>query len=152
MQSLEFVPLPVPLSPKVLRAFRADAGSNEDDEAALAGAHRPGSRIQWVTARAGQKTVAIARLELAPPQFAFVSELIVLGAWRRRGVGDRFMRDIEAYCVGQGIPRILLRPLGASRGFYARLCFVDDPLVPGFLRKDLPVLRRRFQGTMTSTR
>jgi GNAT superfamily N-acetyltransferase len=148
-----FVPLAAPLAPKVLAAFRKDAGWTGSDRDALRGAAGPGGRVQWVTVQVGQKTVAVARLELAPPQFCMVSDLIVLASHRGRGIGAWCMGQIERYCIAQGIPRVLLQAEAASRGFYEKLDFVDDPRVAGFLKKELNALRRRQAfGTTTSSR
>lgn len=141
--ALAFLPLATPQAARVLQAFRKDAGWTGNTDAALADALRPGSRVQWVSVRAGQKTVALARMELAPPQFCFVSDLIVLSGWRGRGVGEWFMRRIEGHCLEQGIARVVLQALAPSRGFYEKLDFVDDPLAAGFLKKELNPLQRR---------
>lgn len=141
--SLSFRPLSAPLSGKVLLAFRKDAGWSNRDTSGLNGAGRPGAQVQWVTVEAGKRRVAIARLELAPPQFCYVSDLIVLNEHRGRGVGGWFMKQIEQHCTGFGIPRVLLQPLEENRGFYEKLDFVADPFVAGFLKKDIGPVRRR---------
>jgi GNAT superfamily N-acetyltransferase len=136
----------LPLAPaqvsSVLKTFRKDAGWTAENDDALAGALRPGSRVQWMTVRAGQKTVALVRLEMAPPQFCAVSDLIVLSGYRGRGVGAWFMAQIERLCLAQGIRRVVLQAAPPSRAFYDKLRFVEDPLVPGFLKKELMPLRR----------
>jgi GNAT superfamily N-acetyltransferase len=142
--SLVFRPLTAPLPEKVLLAFRKDAGWTNRDTSALDGARQPGSLVQWVTVESGKRRVGIARLELAPPQFCFVSDLIVLNGHRGRGVGEWFMKQIEQHCLGLGIPRVLLQPLGDNRGFYDKLDFVDDPLLAGFLKKEIRPLQRRI--------
>jgi GNAT superfamily N-acetyltransferase len=142
--ALAFLPLDGPQVAKLLQVFRQDAGWTAGNDDALAGALRPGSSVRWMTVRAGQKTVALARLELAPPQFCVVSDLIVLSDYRKRGIGAWFMEQIEQHCREQGITRVVLQSLGTSRAFYDRLAFVDDPLVPGFLKKELRPLRRAF--------
>jgi GNAT superfamily N-acetyltransferase len=142
--SLSFRPLSGPPSEKVLLAFRQDAGWSSHNNADMAKAAQPGGIVQWVTAEFGKKRVAIARLELAPPQFCYVSELIVLSAHRGCGVGEWFMKQIEQHCLGMGVPRLVLRPLGGNRRFYEKLNFVDDPLVAGFLKKEIMPLRRRM--------
>ena len=140
--SLQFLPLPGPLDKKTLLAFRKDAGWEEKSDEALGGALGPQARVQWVTVKSKGKTVAIARLELAPPQFCHVSDLIVLGVQRGRGVGEWFMGQIERHCLGLGIPRVLLQPQGNSTGFYRKLHFLPDPLAVGFLKKEISPLRR----------
>jgi hypothetical protein len=52
------------------------------------------------------------------------------------------MAEIERHCAGLGIPRVLLQPNPDSRGFYEKLRFVADPLVPGFMKKGIGPLRR----------
>jgi GNAT superfamily N-acetyltransferase len=140
--SLAFRALSAPLSDKVLLAFRKDAGWSNRDTSALGGAGQPGGRAKWVTVESGKKRVAIARLELAPPQFCFVSDLIVLREHRGRGIGEWFMKQIERHCLEQGIPRVLLQPMADNRAFYEKLDFVPDPLAAGFLKKEISAGRR----------
>jgi GNAT superfamily N-acetyltransferase len=142
--SLSFRPLSAPLPDKVLLAFRKDAGWSNRDTAAIHDAGQPGSLVRWVTVEFGKKRVAIARLELAPPQFCFVSDLIVLRACRGRGVGEWFMKQIEQHCLDMGIPRVLLQPMADNRAFYEKLDFVADPLVAGFLKKEIRPRQRRM--------
>lgn len=140
--SIVFQLLPGPIPPKTLLAFRKDAGWSNDELAEKS--FHPASRVQWVTVQTGSRTIGIARLELAPPQFCFVSDLIVSSKHRGRGLGVWFMQQIERHCLAQGIPRVLLQPTQASQGFYEKLSFVSDPLVAGFLKKDINPLRRRL--------
>ena len=142
--SLTFRPLSAPLPDKVLLAFRKDAGWSNRDTSASATAGGMGGLVQWVTVESGKKRVAIARLELAPPQFCFVSDLIVLNAHRGRGIGEWLMKQIERHCTGLGIPRVLLQPMEDNRAFYEKLDFVADPLAAGFLKKDIRPQQRRI--------
>jgi GNAT superfamily N-acetyltransferase len=142
--SFTFRPLSAPLSDKVLLAFRQDAGWSNRDTTGIMDPSQPGGLVQWVTVESGKKRVAIARLELAPPQFCFVSDLIVLRAHRGRGIGEWFMKQIEHHCLAQGIPRVLLQPMADNRGFYEKLDFVADPLVAGFLKKEIRPRQRRM--------
>ena len=135
--------LPALPSPKLLREFRKDAGWDQDTDA-LRGGLMPGSEVKWATVQSGKKTVGIARLELARPQFCYVSELMVLKAWRGRGIGEWFMKQIELHCFETGIPRVLLQPKEEARAFYEKLDFVADPMVAGFLKKDIAPQRRRM--------
>lgn len=139
--SVAFRLLPGPIPPKTLRAFRKDAGWADTDVAPQA--FHPASRVQWATIQTGSRTIGIARLELAPPQFCYLSDLIVLSGHRGRGLGGWFMAQIERHCADQGIPRVLLQPTGASQGFYEKLRFVSDPRVAGFLKKEIGPPRRR---------
>jgi len=140
--SLAFRPLSAPLPDKVLLAFRKDAGWSNRETSRLGQAGRPGSVVQWVTVEAGKRRIGIARLELAAPQLCYVSDLIVLASHRGRGVGEWFMKQIEQYCLGFGIPRVLLQPLDDNRGFYRKLNFIEDPLAAGFLKKEIMPQRR----------
>jgi GNAT superfamily N-acetyltransferase len=140
--SLSFRPLSEPLPEKVLLAFRKDAGWSNRDTARRDQAGRPGSVVQWVTVEAGKRRVGIARLELAPPHFCYVSDFIVLGSHRGCGVGAWFMKQIEQHCLGCGIPRLLLQPMEHNRDFYKKLNYIDDPLVAGFLKKEIQPQRR----------
>jgi GNAT superfamily N-acetyltransferase len=143
--SLVFRPLPAPPSDKTLRAFRKDAGwpANEGESA---GGKQAQGKVQWVTVDSGKKMIGIARLELAPPQFCYVSDLIVSSAYRGKGVGDWFMKNIERYCVQFGIPRMLLQPREGTNGFYEKMQFVADPYVGNFLKKELNPFQRKMLG------
>ncbi|WP_426174992.1 GNAT family N-acetyltransferase [Massilia sp. TWR1-2-2] len=139
---LVFRPLLAPLSKKALQAFRKDAGWPPVGDEPGGSKPTPG-RVQWVTVDCCNKMVGIARLEMAPPQFCYVSDLIISDAYRRKGVGDWFMKSIERYCIQFGVPRLLLEPREGTRGFYEKMHFVADPYVGGFLKKDLNPFRLR---------
>jgi len=130
------------MPPKTLAGFRKDAGWVNGSDAAQRGAAGPGGLVRWATVRFHQKIIAIARLELAPPQFCYVSDLIVLGAYRGRGVGEWLMEHIERHCLELAVPRVLLQPEAGSRAFYEKLHFVPDPLAAGFMKKELLPARR----------
>lgn len=141
--NLSFRAMPAAPTPKALKAFRKDAGWNETGDAALNGAFAPGSRVQWAAVLSGKKTIGIVRLELAPPQFCYLSELVILSEYRGRGVGEWFMEEIERFCLAQGIDRVVLQANGDSRGFYDKLRYQADPVAAGFLKKDInPLLRK----------
>lgn len=135
--------LPALPNPKLLRDFRKDAGWEKETDA-LRGPLWPGSQVEWATVQSGQKTIGIARLELARPQFCYVSELVILKAWRGRGIGEWFMKQIELHCFQAGLPRVVLQPKEEARAFYEKLDFVPDPLVAGFMKKDVAPQRRRM--------
>jgi GNAT superfamily N-acetyltransferase len=154
MQSnLTFVPLSAAPTPKVLKAFHKDAGWRQASDAALNGAFAPGSTVQWAAVQSGKKTIGIVRLELAPPQFCYLSELMILREHRGQGVGEWFMEQIERLCLGRGIVRVVLQARDDSRGFYEKLRFVADPIAAGFLKKDIsPLMRKRaFPFAQTGT-
>ena len=52
------------------------------------------------------------------------------------------MAAIERHCTVCGIPRVLLQPNPGSVAFYDKLRFVADPLVPGFMKKEIGPVRR----------
>jgi GNAT superfamily N-acetyltransferase len=135
--------LPALPNPKLLREFHKDAGWDKDTDAARGGLW-PSSEVKWATVQSGKKTVGIARLELARPQFCYVSEVIVLSSYRGRGIGEWFMKQIELHCLETGIPRVVLRPEDNARAFYEKLDFVVDPLVTGFMKKEIAPQRRRI--------
>ncbi|MCE3261193.1 MAG: hypothetical protein K0R43_272 [Pseudoduganella sp.] len=125
---------------KELKAFHEDAGW----EAPRLPKQSRG-QVQWaVVAVAGSKA-AIARLELARPEFCFVTNLAVLGKYRGRGVGGWLLEQIEQHCRQQGIRRLILEPAPGTEAYYQSHHFIPDPLVPSCVKKELPpLLRRRF--------
>ncbi|MBV8635740.1 MAG: GNAT family N-acetyltransferase [Burkholderiaceae bacterium] len=129
-------------SKKVLQSFHKDAGWNrprKEIETTLSQIQR----IQWAVVELNGTNIGIARLELAPPEFCYLSELIIKNKYRGRGIGQWFVHNIEQHCARWGIPRLLLQPNNAqSTSFYEALAFSPDPYVPGFLRKDI----NPFQG------
>ena len=126
--------------------FQADAGWPRS-EVALTKPHDPRARVQWVGISRDKRRIAIARLELAPVTFCFVSELIIRSDCRRKGVGRWFIRNIEQLCLHLTIPRLLLVADASSLPFYERLAFAPDPLVPGYLKKDVSPYRAKVLRT-----
>jgi GNAT superfamily N-acetyltransferase len=140
--ALTFRLLAAPLSKKTLRAFRRDAGWAAGDGDTLDAQH-PRGRVQWVTVEHGKDTIGIARLEMAPPEFCYLADLIILSAHHGEGVGHWFLQNIERYCAQAGIRRLLLQPVDKSKGFYEKMQFVADPYVASFLKKELNPFQRR---------
>lgn len=138
---LTFRPLAAPLSKKALRAFHQDAGWADAD---VSSGEHPHGKVQWVTVECGKKTIGIARLELAPPEFCYVGDLIISRAYHGQGVGQWFVKNIERYCAQFGIPRLLLRPLEGTQGFYAKQHFIPDPYVASFLKKEINPFQRKM--------
>src|SRR5471032_1617528 len=132
-ERLLFRPLAVPPSLKVQKAFRKDAGWAIPD----APLPKPVGLVQWVAVESDKQQIGLARLEIAPPEFCCVSELIINSKFRGRGIGSWLLKNIEQYCVGYGIRRLVLRPEKGTHAFYAALSFVSDPLVPEYLKKDI---------------
>jgi len=141
-ERLSFRPLNEPPTLKALQKFQEDAGwsisrkarEKEIDER---------RRIQWVSVEMDQVKVAIARLELAPPEFCYVADLIVKSKFRGQGVGRWFMFNIERFCAPLGIRRLTLVPESGSLPFYEALGFVPDPMVSGVWKKDVQLLQRK---------
>jgi GNAT superfamily N-acetyltransferase len=77
------------------------------------------------------------------PVLRSFADLIISNAFRRKGVGDWFMKSIERYCIQFGVPRLLLEPREGTRGFYDKMHFVADPYVGGFLKKELNPFKLR---------
>jgi len=140
-EDLQFRPLKAPLSNKALLDWRKDAD--------LKGAmpeHKPQDArgtVQWVSVEAKGKQIGVARLELAPPEFCFVSELIISSKFRRQGIGNWFLTRIEQYCLAQGIRRLLLEAREGTDAFYKSQAFVADPRVPHLLKKDINPFQRK---------
>lgn len=142
LSQLVFHPLAEALPAKTLQAFQKDAGWPANRGGAAFQGH---GRVQWVCVEYEKVRIGIARLELAPPEFCYVAEFIIKSKFQRKGVGRWMMRHIEDLCIRQGIRRVLLIPEKSSVAFYQTLSFADDPMVPGFLRKDLNPFQRKFQ-------
>ncbi|MBA5635828.1 GNAT family N-acetyltransferase [Duganella sp. LX20W] len=140
--ALSFRPLAKPPT-KLLHAMRRDAGWPAANRADQAQPH-PMGRVQWVSVESGKATIAIARLELAPPEFCYLADLIVASKHRGQGVGRWFLQHIEQYCVGQGIRRLLLQAAPDTEPFYTALLFAPDARAPGFLKKDLNPFQRKL--------
>jgi GNAT superfamily N-acetyltransferase len=149
MQNLCFHLLTQAPQKKELHAFQKDAGWPLS-EIGLTKPGDPRSRVQWVGISVDQRRIAIARLELAPACFCFVSELIIKSSFRRKGVGRWFMKNIEQLCLQLTIPRVLLVADQASLPFYQRLAFAPDPLVPGHLKKDINPFQAKMLRTQPS--
>ncbi|MBV8125788.1 MAG: GNAT family N-acetyltransferase [Paucibacter sp.] len=143
ISSLQFHILPEPPTAKMLTAFRKDAGwSISINEGTL---HDLKANVQWAAVESGQRRLGIVRLELAPPEFCYVGDLIINSKFRGQGIGQWFIQRIEQYCRTVGIKRMMLQPEHGTEDFYARLSFTRDPYVPNFLRKDInPLLPRMF--------
>ena len=139
-ERLSFRLLAEPPTLKALQKFQEDAGwsiSRKDREKQL----DQRRRIQWVAVEMDQVKMAIARLELAPPEFCYVADLIVKGKFRGQGVGRWFVFHIERFCAQAGIRRLTLVPEAGSLPFYEALGFVPDAMVPGVWKKDAPLLQ-----------
>ena len=143
---LQFIALQTSLPAKRLRAFRREAGWPETPSRSEA---ESCGRVQWVSATIAQKQIGIARLELAPPAFCFVADLIISRDWRGRGVGHWFIEQIERYCASLGIQRLLLEAAPGTAPFYAALGFQPDHRVPAALCKNIsPLQRKIFMPTL----
>jgi GNAT superfamily N-acetyltransferase len=141
-EELQFRPLKAPLSNKVLEAYRKDAAWSAPPPKQTAQDAR--GKVQWVSVEWKAKQIGVARLELAPPEFCFLSELIILSKIRGRGVGRWFMARIEQYCHAQGIRRLLLEAGDGTESFYKSQAFVADPLLPNLLKKDINPFQRKM--------
>jgi GNAT superfamily N-acetyltransferase len=142
---LSFQPMASSPNGKTLQAWRKDAGWSTS--VSPQAPKHPQARVQWVSVEWGKNRAGIARLELAPPEFCYVADLIIASKFRRRGIGSWFLRAIEQYAASHGIKRLLLQAEAGTEAFYASKHFVTDPFVPSFLKKDLaPLQRKVFLG------
>jgi N-acetylglutamate synthase-like GNAT family acetyltransferase len=139
---LEFRPLKAPLSAKALDAYRKDASMSGAMPRKTAENAR--GKVQWVSVEHNKKQIGVARLELAPPEFCYVSELIISSKFRGQGIGHWFMTRIEQYCLGLGIRRLLLEAGDGTDAFYKSQAFVADPLVPNMLKKEINPFQRKM--------
>ncbi len=138
---LMFRPLQEALSDKKILAFRKEAGWTDK----IGPTHKdPRGMVQWVAVEHGKHQIAVARLELAPPEFCYVADLIIKKDYRGQGVGHWFMHAIEQYCHERGIRRLLLQATAESEAFYQALDFHADPMLPSMLRKDIPLFRPKM--------
>lgn len=142
IEELQFRPLKAPLSNKALQAYRKDAAPSAPMPKNIAQDAR--GKVQWVSVELNATQIGVARLELAPPEFCFVADLIISSKFRGRGVGRWFMARIEQYCHAQGIRRLLLRAGDGTESFYKSQSFVSDPLVPHLLKKDINPFQRKM--------
>ena len=142
---LLFRVLTTPLSDKSLQEFRKDAGWHGHSTQHKNNAAQPSKgRVQWVSVEVGKARVGIARLELAPPEFCYVADLIVASKHRNRGVGRWLLRHIEQHCTALGIVRLILQAAPGTESFYESQQFVSDPYVPALLKKDINPFQRRL--------
>lgn len=121
-----------PLSKNALRKVRADKPS-----------------VRWVCVQANGMPIGLAQLELAPPQFCYLSHLVIKSEYRGRGIGRWFLEHIEQMTFSMGIPRLLLTPEERSIPFYQALNFQPDPLVPGVLKKEVFFLKKSVPGRLS---
>ncbi len=127
---------------KELTAWRKDAGWSVPVQPNTL--EHPTVVVRWVGVWIDRKQVAIARLELTPPRFCYVGDLIIATPFRRRGIGSWFLEAIEKYVGGHGIRSLLLQPETGSEAFYQAHHYVSDPYRPGFLKKNLSPLQRKM--------
>ena len=141
-------PLPVftvhadPVPRKQLRRFRRDAGWAPDSPYAYSPCFASGI-VRWATLSDDKSCIAIVRLELAPPQFCCISELIIASSHRHKGLGRYFIKQIEQYCAQHGIQRLLLQAVAEASGFYDALHFIPDPYVCGFLKREISPFQKK---------
>lgn len=142
IEELQFLPLKGTLSDKALQTYRKDAKWSAPLPKQTAQDAR--GKVQWVSVEWKGKQIGVARLELAPPEFCYLSELIVSSKFRGRGVGRWFMARIEQYCHAQGIHRLLLEAGDGTESFYKAQAFVAAPLLPNLLKKDINPFQRKM--------
>lgn len=144
---LQFRLMKAPPSTKVLMTWRKDADLGDHIPRTAPSDVR--GKVQWVAVELKNKQIGIARLELAAPEFCFVSDLMILSQHRGQGVGHWLMKRIEQYCATLSIKRLLLEAGDGTDNFYKSQAFVTDPLAPRLLRKDInPFQRKMFAPSL----
>jgi len=150
LSQLVFCPLSDVPTTKSLLAFQKDAGwsvtAKKIEAIRQANDLIPNTnkRIQWVSVELDKVKIGIAKLELAQPEFCYISDLVIKSKYRGQGVGRWMFRHIEDMCNALSIKRVLLRPEPHNIGFYESLSFATDPFVPGVLRKDINPFQRKL--------
>jgi GNAT superfamily N-acetyltransferase len=139
---LTFRPLAAAPTLKALLSFQRDAGWSVSKKAVADNLTKT-NRVQWVSVELDKVRIGMAKLELAPPEFCYITDLVIKSKFRGQGVGRWFLHNIEDMCHALGIKRMILVPEPASLPFYQRLSFVPDPLVPHCLKKEISPLRRK---------
>jgi len=134
---LQFRPMASPPERKFLQAFHQEAGWAPLPRKELEKVLAPNPRMQWVCVEVDKAIIGIARLELVPPEFCYLSSLVIKRKYRRQGIGRWLLHHVEALCLKRGVKRLLLLPEVGSNEFYDALGFVPDPLVQGILKKEL---------------
>ncbi|TFW16674.1 GNAT family N-acetyltransferase [Duganella callida] len=142
LDELQFRPLKAALPTKVLMNFRRDAGKEGVAPSAAPADVR--GKVQWVTVEHKNKMIGVARMEMAPPEFCFVSELMILSTHRGQGIGHWFLKRIEQYCLDHKVFRLLLEAGEGTDNFYRSQAFVPDPLLPRLMRKEINPFQRRI--------
>lgn len=132
-------------SKKVMQTFQKEAGLSPVLKMKFENSFNPNCKTQWVGVNLDNAMVGIARLELAPPEFCFISNFIVKSQYRRHGIGKWLLGEIEKYCSGIGIRRLLLKPTDESLPFYETLFFTPDPLISGYLKKEIAFFATKKQ-------
>lgn len=132
---LQFCLLETPPDLAILRAFRKDA--NAEDDPPPAEAPPATGKVQWIAIQWQLRQIGLARLQVAGQAFCFVSDLMILSQYRRRGIGRQAMAYIEQYALEAGLQRLFLMADEGTEHFYKSQAFVEDPLLPHLMRKDL---------------
>ena len=125
---------------KTLEFFQKEAGWDKELVTRKPILLSPGSRIVWVKVMHGLSIIAIARLKIAPPEFCYLSNFLVMNAYREKGIGRQFLSNIEEYCVSFRIKLLVLEPTDESLMFYQNLSYAREPKLDGYLSKALPAL------------
>ncbi|MRW88441.1 GNAT family N-acetyltransferase [Duganella sp. FT80W] len=126
---------------KQLMSYRKDAGLEGSKPRPIAVNER--CTVQWVAVELKNKQIGIARLELAPPEFCFMSELMIMSPHRGQGVGHWFIKRIEQLCLNAHIKRLMLVAGDGTDNFYKSQAFITDPLMPRLMRKELNPFQRK---------
>jgi len=136
MKAYYFKKLSRPPSRAVLLDFHHEANW-QISPADLVKALEQGPHIHWVALEQSDRKIAIARIEVALPAFAFASNVVARQAYRGKGLGRSFVAHIERYSQSQGAARLIVHPDAAARSFWLSCGYLSDPKAPDFLKMDL---------------
>jgi GNAT superfamily N-acetyltransferase len=91
--------------------------------------------FRFMVGTEGERAVAMGRVISDGASDAYIQDVVVLPAWRGRGIGREIIRALTEECVEQGIVWIGLVAEPGTTPFYERLGF---RAIPGFVAMRFP--------------
>ena len=149
MEQLIFHPQTT-VSDKILKTFQKDAGWPKAIQLRNA-KQNPKGKTSLAAVELQKNIIGIARLELAAPEFCFISDMVILSPYRGKGIGRWFVKQIEAHCNIFHIKRLILQSNPTNLQFYQLLGFKPDPRVLTFLTKEINQYASAFQNADAAT-
>ena len=105
------------VSDEILRAFQKDAGWPKAIQLRNV-KQNPKGKPCLVSVEFQKNIIGMARLELAAPEFCFISDMVILSPYRGKGIGRWLVKQIEAYCNIFHIKRLILQSNSTNLHFY----------------------------------